>query len=226
MDRDRQDLLNLLFYRGGVDNQWVRWNQASNSWERQPEDGENGIPSWVPRCTTNKFGRWIDGISAILDQSDPALSVAPRTDDDEDVAAAEVAETALPVLEAEIGWDNLRRELHNLIALTDKAAVVYYYDPDPKYGTEDLPLYQCATCAPTQPDGALCSPRRTCSRPRACAPTADRKAPSRRRWTRRRGSPWGCPLRSGSCVRRPSVRSSSRCPRARGGPMRSRCPGF
>ena len=44
MDRDRQDLLNLLFYRGGVDNQWVRWNQAQNSWERQPEDGENGIP--------------------------------------------------------------------------------------------------------------------------------------------------------------------------------------
>lgn len=160
LDRDRSDLLNLLFYRGGVDNQWVEWNTSSNSWERKPYDGEDGIPDWVPRCTTNKFARYIDGISAILDQSDPALSCAPRTDDDEDVASADVAETAIPVLEEEVAWDSLRRELHNLITLTDKAAVVYYYDSDPKYGTEDLPIYQCVHCSQSGEEGAgLFSPQ-------------------------------------------------------------------
>jgi hypothetical protein len=146
LERDRQDIWNLMFYRGGEANQWSIFNSTSGQYEPRPYDGEVGIPAWIKRCTTNKFARKIDGIAAILNQSSPAKTFVPMTDDDEDRATAEVAEDADPVLLEEVGYERLKRRIHQLITLTNGCAVVYWFDTDEKYGTAPIGLMTCLDC--------------------------------------------------------------------------------
>jgi hypothetical protein len=146
LERDRQDIWNLMFYRGGESNQWSVFNTVSGQFEPRPYDGEVGIPAWIKRCTTNKFARKIDGIVAILNDSNPSKTFVPMTDDDEDRATAEVCEDADPVLLDEVGYDRLKRRIHQLIALTNGCAVVYFYDSDEKYGTAPIGLMTCFEC--------------------------------------------------------------------------------
>lgn len=148
LERDRADLKNLKFYRGGADNQWIifKGDHDGGTFVPRPFDGPEGLPAWIPRCTTNKFAMWIDGIAAILNGAEPALDVAPQTDDDEDVATAQVSDQAIPSLEDEIAWRDLEARINLLLCLTDKVAVVYYYDADPKYGVQPFELSRCLEC--------------------------------------------------------------------------------
>lgn len=147
LERDMSDIYNLKFYRGGAANQWIYRPRTSSQWEERPFDGDDGFPAWFPRCVTNDFANRIDGIVSIFAQSDPAKIVTPATDDDEDVAAADVAQRGIPVLEDEIGWTEHKRDIAHLCSLTNGIALVLYYDNDPKHGTDELPVYQCPTCA-------------------------------------------------------------------------------
>ena len=147
-DRDRADYLNCLFYRGGVENHWVIWDAGAQTYVQRGHDpSKGGVPPWVPLCCTNKFAVKIDGIAAILNQSQPAQLWAPSTDEDADIATADLCGDAVPVLLDEIGYDALRQQAHKLIALTDKVAFIYSYDADPSYGTATLPNLFCAQCA-------------------------------------------------------------------------------
>lgn len=147
LDRDRADWQNLLFHRGGRDNHWSVWDRTTQSYVPRGTDPEKGgLPEWVPRACTNVFATKIDGIVAILDQSDPSKLFYPATDDDADRAAAEVAEDADPVLLEEIGYDTHRPQLNKLATLTNGAALIVWFDNDPKYGQQDIPLLACPTC--------------------------------------------------------------------------------
>lgn len=151
-DRDRQDWRNLLFERGG-DSQWMVWDKGQDRYVERGFDPERGgLPQYVPRCSTNLFANKIDGIASILIQANPAKEFVPQTADDADVAAAEVAEEALPVLLDEIGWaDDLKPRAARLVCLTDKVLLVPFYDTDPKYGTDIIPDYRCPTCQTMYP---------------------------------------------------------------------------
>jgi hypothetical protein len=144
-ERRRQDMKNLLFYRGGPDNQHIIWDR--DQWVRRPYDGDAGIPAWIPRICTNQFAKKIDGVASLLSQSNPAKMIVPMTDDDRDLAAADVAENALPVLEEEIGYPRMRAELNAHVTLTSTVAVLYYYDASDKYGIGTLPGYVCTNPA-------------------------------------------------------------------------------
>jgi hypothetical protein len=148
LDRDKQDWQDLLFYRGGVDNHWTVWDKSTNSWVPRPYDGDSGaaLPSWVPRASTNIFATKIDGIVSILDQSAPAFEWGPQTNDDEDVAAAEVIDDAMPALFEEAEYATLRRQIHKFITLIDKVFVHVYYDNDERYGTATLQMMRCPEC--------------------------------------------------------------------------------
>jgi hypothetical protein len=146
-DRDRQDWKNLLFDRGG-DAQWVIWDRGTDRYVERGYDPERGgLPEWIPRSSTNLFSNKIDGVAQILNQSDPAKEFAPSTTDDEDLATAEVAEQAVPVLLEEISYnDDLKPRANKLVCLIDKVFFVPYYDADPKYGTDVIPDMRCLDC--------------------------------------------------------------------------------
>lgn len=146
--RDKADFKNLLFERGGADHQWVVWDGRSDRFVARgsnPEDG--GLPDFVPRPVTNIFGVKIDGISGLLNQSEPALQFAPGSDDEEDRATADVCEDALPVLREECGYDRGDRErLNRLCTLTNAALYVVYYDTDARHGTDEIETFRCEGC--------------------------------------------------------------------------------
>jgi hypothetical protein len=146
-ERDRQDWRNLLFERGG-ESQWTVWDRGTDRFVVRGTDPERGgLPEYIPRCVTNLFSNKIQGIAAILNQSEPAKEYSPATDDDGDVAAAEVAENAIPVLLEEIEYtSDLKPRATPLVCLTDKVVFVPYYDTDPKYGMQVIPDYQCLDC--------------------------------------------------------------------------------
>lgn len=146
--RDRADLLNLKINRGGKDNHWLVWDSTSSSYVTRPESGEAGLPPWFFRATSNFFANKIDGISSILNQSQPAKNWYATRDDDKSRAAADVAELADPVLLDEIDYPHgLRPRLNKLVSLTNLAAVVLTYDTDPKWGMEGLQVLQCQSPA-------------------------------------------------------------------------------
>lgn len=146
LDRHKQDWLNLLMDRGGEDNQWVTWDQTSDAWVRIPTDGDFGLPSEVPRACTNLFANKIGGIAAILNQSEPAQEWRPSTDDDQDLATAEVAGDILPALLDEVSYDTLKPVINKGVSLTDKVALLVYYDGDPRHGTSMVQAYRCTSC--------------------------------------------------------------------------------
>lgn len=145
-NRHKQDWLNLLINRGGEDNMWVAWDQVGDAWVRIPSDGDYGLPPEVPRGCTNVFANKIDGIASILNQSEPAQEWRPTSDDDEDLATAEVAGDITPVLWEEIGYNDLKPVLNKAACLTDKVLLLVSYDPDPKYGESMVQAYRCLGC--------------------------------------------------------------------------------
>jgi hypothetical protein len=155
--RDRQDWQNCLMYRGGA-SQWSIWD-GDRYVERGTDPATGGIPAYVPRCTSNVFANKIDGIAAILDQSDPAKECGPGTDDDADRAAADVSEQAIPVLFEEMRYEQDRPAIHKLAALTDAVGYIVYYDNDARHGMESIPMYQCVQCQEFE-EAAEASPER------------------------------------------------------------------
>lgn len=144
--RHKHDWLNLLFDRGGEENQWIAWDQTADVWTRIPTEGDYGIPPEVPRACTNIFANKIKGIAAILNQSDPAQEWRPASDDDEDLATAEVAGDIIPVLLDEIGYPDLKAVINKAVTLIDKVAIVVHYDPDPKHGESLVQAFTCVAC--------------------------------------------------------------------------------
>ncbi|MGE0590907.1 MAG: hypothetical protein AB7G23_03005 [Vicinamibacterales bacterium] len=150
LDRDRQDWLNLKFYRGGADNQWVVWDRATNRFVTRGTDPKmGGLPEGVPRPVTNIYANKIEGIRALLDQTEPAQVWKPATDDDADLGTSEVCADAVPVLWDEIGYGpgELREQVHHAICLTDKVGLWAYYDTSPRHGTEIIPHLRCESPA-------------------------------------------------------------------------------
>lgn len=145
--RDRADLENLKMNRGGEANQWIVWDGSANTYVERPYDGAAGLPQWFPRPTSNFLATQIDGVSAVLNQSQAPRNWYPTRDDDKSRATADVCEIADPVLLDEIDYPHsLRPRLNKLCALTNAAAIVLTYDNDPKWGMEELPILQCAQC--------------------------------------------------------------------------------
>lgn len=147
--RDRADIWNLKLDRGGVANHWSIWDPASQRYVERGNDPEKGgLPEYIPRPVTNIFTKTIDGMTAIVDQSEPAQVFAPKTESDEDRAASEVAADAVPVLREECGYDSRghRHQLNRLASLTNGIAYVLYYDDDPQYGMADLEGFTCKVC--------------------------------------------------------------------------------
>jgi hypothetical protein len=160
LDRDKSDWLNLLFDRGGPDNHYVIWDAGTNRWvTRGTDPKKGGLPEWMPRPVTNLMANKCDGIAAILNQSDPSKTCKPNTDDDEDLATAEVAENAIPVLLDEIDYDGLKPLINRQVTLTDKVAIILYYDNDKKYGTQQVLGQQCAACLGGGADDAVWLPQ-------------------------------------------------------------------
>src|SRR5437773_952621 len=80
---ERLWLRNVLFYLGI---QWVTYNIATHRWQRKP------LKKWIPTPVTNKFAAAANTIMQVLSSKAPEVAPQPQTDNEDDIASAEVAE--------------------------------------------------------------------------------------------------------------------------------------
>ena len=119
---------------------WVMYDWSKHRW-RQRE-----MPPWVPRPVTNLVESHSATIVQVLEAKEPDASVRPGTDSPEDVAAAEVANRALPVIHKEAETALARKMTASWLTFTGNVFHHPCYDPDPQCVTKFIPDEQCVQC--------------------------------------------------------------------------------
>jgi hypothetical protein len=139
---ERLWLKNVLFFIGL---HWIQWNSANNRW--QPAR----LKKWIPRPTTNKFSAAANTIMQVLSSKAPELSPQPQTDNEDDIASAEIAERLLPVLDDESDVRTSRKLASFWITLTGNCFLHPCYDADMQQGSTFIQHLRCQTCGKVTP---------------------------------------------------------------------------
>ena len=134
--------LNILFFRG---KQWVEFDRtAPTFWRPIRRPG-------MPMPVTNRYARVMNAHISMLARFEPSLTFAPGSHDAEDRAAADVASRAIEVIQDEVDMTTHRQALAKWVGLTGGAWRETGYDPDPVYGTVDVPMNVCPRCQAQEP---------------------------------------------------------------------------
>lgn len=128
----------ILYYLG---NQWLTWDARSRRWR------EKKLRKWVPKPVTNRYASTIESIVSAIQSFKVLPSAWPATDDVEDIAATNVAERAIDIINDEIHVDCVREAVAKWIGLNGDAFVFPYYDRrDATLGKKIIQALRCTAC--------------------------------------------------------------------------------
>lgn len=128
----------ILYYVG---NQWITWDTRSRQFR------EKKLRKYVPKPVNNRFASTLDTIVAAVQSVKVKPSAWPATDDVEDIAAADVADRVIPIIDEEIDSELVREMLANWVVLTADAFAFPHYDKqDTKLGTRIIQSERCQEC--------------------------------------------------------------------------------
>jgi hypothetical protein len=158
-------LENCLFYLGL---QWLQPLPDGRGFTRA------NLRRDVPRPVTNRFKAILDAIDAPLSRLEPALTVVPGSDKDDDRMTADLAMKVLDYVYAQVDIDRLKGELSKILVLCNNAYAHAGQDPSGG-GTIRVPQWACEQCGTTQSaieandQGGVC---KTCGGPLRPSKTA------------------------------------------------------
>ena len=122
-------------------NQWLTWDARSRRWR------EKKLRKWVPRPVTNRYSSTCSTIVSAIQSVKVMPSAWPATDDSEDIAAANVADRVIPVLDDEIDIAAIRPMVARWMVLNGDALVLPYYDKnDTTLGKARIQSLRCDSC--------------------------------------------------------------------------------
>lgn len=128
----------LLYYLG---NQWIVWDTRSRRWR------EKRLRRWVPRPVTNRFASTVDTICAAIQAFKVMPSAWPASQDAKDIAAADVADKIIPVIDEEIEVHKVRALVAKWMTLNADCFVLPMYDTeDDSLGRTSIPKLACDMC--------------------------------------------------------------------------------
>ena len=128
----------ILYYLG---NQWLTWDARSRRWR------EKKVRKWVPKPVTNRFASTADTLCSAIQSTKVEPSAWPATDDVEDIAAANVADRVIDVINPEIMVERVREAIAKWVTLNADAFVFPYYDKkDKSLGTTKIESLGCPIC--------------------------------------------------------------------------------
>jgi hypothetical protein len=131
----------ILFYLG---NQWIIWDVRSRRWR------EKKLRKWIPRPVSNRYASTVDTIVSTIQGFKVQPSAWPATDDSQDIAAADVADKLIPVIEREIEIESVREAAAKWMGLNADAFVLPYYDKsDTTLGKTQVQHVKCDICGAT-----------------------------------------------------------------------------
>lgn len=128
----------VLYYLG---NQWLTWDARSRRWR------EKKIRKWVPKPVTNRYGSTADTLCAAIQSTKVEPSAWPATEDTEDIAAANVADRVIEVIDPEIEVNKVREAIAKWVTLNaDCFAFPYYDKKDTSLGKMKIESLGCVVC--------------------------------------------------------------------------------
>ena len=123
---ERAALRNVLFYLGV---QWIKYDPELRIWRPL------GLKKTTPRPVTNKFAALANTtVSSLVGYRVP-ITFGPSSFDEEDIAAANVADKINTIIEREAEQRRLKPLVARWVALTGNAFVINSYDTGPDGGT-------------------------------------------------------------------------------------------
>lgn len=129
----------VMYYIG---NQWIKWDDQKREWRQR-----NLKRKWVPKPVTNRFATTINTIRGTISQARVEPSCWPASDQPLDIAAAEIAEQVIPVIDQEINADRVRELASAWMTLcADSFGFPYYDHSDDSLGTTNIPDERCMIC--------------------------------------------------------------------------------
>src|SRR3990167_2714808 len=129
----------ILYYLG---NQWLTWDARSRRWR------EKKIRKWVPKPVTNRFASTADTLCAAIQSTKVEPSAWPATEDVEDIAAANIADRVIEVINPEIHIDRIRESIAKWLTLNADAFAFCYYDKkDTSLGKTKIESLACPICS-------------------------------------------------------------------------------
>lgn len=104
----------------------------------------------VPRPVTNRFKAILDAIDAPLSRLEPALTVVPGTDKDDDKMTADLAIKVLDYVSQQVDLDRVKGELSKILVTCNNAYLHAGLDPSGG-GVIRVPQWACEQCGTTMP---------------------------------------------------------------------------
>jgi hypothetical protein len=144
--QERNWFRNVLFLLGI---QWIKYSAQSRKWTPRK------MEKWVPRPVTNKFASVAMSMIQVLSQREPTARVTSQTNNPDDIAAAMVADSVLPVILEEANAEEGRNTAAAWMTLTGTVILHPCYDNDPIHGTTFVPHLQCQQCQQAFPSDAI-----------------------------------------------------------------------
>jgi hypothetical protein len=128
----------ILYYLG---NQWLTWDARSRRWR------EKKVRKWVPKPVTNRFASTADTLCSAIQSTKVEPSAWPATEDVEDIAAANIADRVIEVINPEIHVEKVREAIAKWVTLNADAFAFAYYDKkDRSLGMTKIESLGCPVC--------------------------------------------------------------------------------
>lgn len=139
---------NVLFYAGL---QWIKFDKTSKRWGK-PKD----MPWWIPNPVTNKFASAVDTIKSVLTQRDPRITITPATNDEKNIATAEIGEDINDTLDKESGISEVRKSSAAWGVTVGNVFAYSFYDTSEEHGMISVDVEKCNSCGePAEPDAIV-----------------------------------------------------------------------
>jgi len=146
---ERDWFRNILFFAG---KQWIIFDNQNRRWRQKR------LPLWFPTPITNKYAEKTNDLVTVLVADRPPINHLPATDNEDDIATAEISQRMRDVMYEEADVDSFEEELASWVVLTGNCFLVPYYDYSPEYGTRTVEEQDPTTgemVEKTYPIGAL-----------------------------------------------------------------------
>lgn len=123
-----------------VGEQWINFDKTRRVWAKADFD------DWIPRPITNRIFEASRLLKSLLIQEEPTATVRPQTDSEESIAAAQVGQEFLEVIEEECGKADADNIAASWNVATGNCFFTQYYYTDPSFGKVFIGMERCQQC--------------------------------------------------------------------------------
>lgn len=130
--------------------QWIKWDEGSKQWRKRR------LLDWVPTPVTNRYASTGERLVSVLSRVEPNWIFVPATDNEDDLASADVAKHLEPVICEENRIDDVRKQVAKWLVYTGNAFLLSWAErQEPVLGQDMAMQSEGGLLAPPPPEYKL-----------------------------------------------------------------------